>query len=179
MSRQDTDRALHPRGFRARGAALAVVLGCFFGVAGFTFQYGEGLSYLTKDPRACMNCHIMAPQFDSWQKASHHTVASCIDCHLPHDLVGKYLAKADNGYRHSKAFTLQDYAEPIRITPGNSRILQENCVGCHAELVDSIVHGASDEAVNCVHCHQTVGHGERVGLGGPETPREREESPDE
>ena len=41
--------------------------------------------------------------------------ASCVDCHLPHDFVGKYLAKADNGYHHSKGFTLQDFHEPILI----------------------------------------------------------------
>ena len=72
---------------------------------------------------ACINCHIMQPQFDSWQKASHHTFATCVDCHLPHDFVGKYIAKAENGYLHSRAFTLQDFAEPIRITAKNSRIL--------------------------------------------------------
>jgi len=111
----------------------------------------------------------MRAQFDSWQKASHHTAATCVDCHLPHDFIGKYIAKAENGYNHSKAFTLQNFQEPIIITPKNSQILQKNCVQCHAEMVAEIVvdQDHNDEDIQCVHCHSTVGHGEKVGLGGP------------
>ena len=140
---------------------LSVLLGAFLGVSAFTFRYAEGLSYFSTDPRACVNCHIMQPQFDSWQKASHHGFATCVDCHLPHDFVGKTIAKASNGYHHSKGFTLQDFHEPIRIKPKNSRILQVNCTGCHQELVgDIIAHGsAGDETNNCVRCHAGVGHG--------------------
>ncbi len=149
----------------------AVLLGVLVGVGGFTFQYGEGLSYFSKDPAACMNCHIMEPQFASWQKSSHHTVATCVDCHLPHDFFAKYVAKAENGYNHSKAFTFQSFHEPITITDKNSRILERNCLECHQEIVDSLMlktnrhHG---EGMRCVRCHHSVGHGEMVGLGGPE-----------
>jgi cytochrome c nitrite reductase small subunit len=156
------------RGKRGRWA-LCVVLGVLLGVSLFTFRYAEGLSYFSTDPRACMNCHIMTPQFNSWQKASHHAVATCVDCHLPHDFVGKYMAKASNGYHHSKGFTLQDFAEPIRIKEGNLRILQANCVACHSELVHGLAPGdAKDiETVSCMHCHRSAGHGDTVGLGGP------------
>ena len=43
----------------------------------------------------------MNDQYDSWTKAG-TTAAVCVDCHLPHDFVPKYIAKADNGYRHSQ-----------------------------------------------------------------------------
>ena len=146
---------------------LAVLFGLLVGVGSFTFLYGEGLSYFSTDPRACVNCHIMRPQYDSWQKSSHHTAAKCVDCHLPHDFVGKYIAKADNGYRHSWAFTFQDFHEPIQITPRNARILQNNCVTCHKEFVHSITGGSSNAGteMSCVHCHADVGHGPRAGLG--------------
>ena len=132
-----------------------------------TFGYAEGASYLSADPAACANCHIMWPQYDSWQKASHHTVATCVDCHLPSDFVGKYVAKAENGWNHSKAFTLQDFPEPIAITPKNSDLLHRNCLRCHAALVHA--QGGADDgaAPRCVRCHASVGHGEAVGLGGP------------
>jgi cytochrome c nitrite reductase small subunit len=55
----------------------------------------------------------MQPQFDSWQKSSHHSSASCVDCHLPHEPIKKWIAKAENGFLHSKAFTLQNFHEPI------------------------------------------------------------------
>ncbi|MGH7177463.1 MAG: cytochrome c nitrite reductase small subunit [Tepidisphaeraceae bacterium] len=146
---------------RILGLGLVLSIGAFIGIGTFTFGYGEGLSYFSTDPRACANCHIMSPQYNSWQKGSHHHVAGCVDCHLPHTFVAKYIAKADNGWRHSKAFTLGDFHEPIRITPGNSRILQDNCLRCHGEMVSQLVHGATTDAdaVSCVHCHALVGHG--------------------
>lgn len=147
---------------------LAVMVGVLGGVGAYTFQYAEGLSYFSTDPRACVNCHIMQPQYDSWQKASHHTMASCVDCHLPNEFIPKYIAKADNGYFHSKGFTFQDFHEPIMIKKRNARILQANCVACHQPVVDDLVHGAShaEGEMSCVHCHSDVGHGPRAGLGG-------------
>ena len=148
--------------------ALAVALGLAAGIGGYTFRYAEGLSYLSTDPKACVNCHIMQSQYDAWQKSSHHAVAVCIDCHLPHDFFGKYFAKAENGYRHSKEFTAQTFAEPITVHPKGREILQANCEYCHGELVhDSAGSTGPNGALECVHCHATVGHGTRTGLGGP------------
>jgi cytochrome c nitrite reductase small subunit len=148
-------------------ALVAVGLGILLGVGAVTFGYAEGTSYLSTDPAACANCHIMQPQYDSWQKASHHAAATCVDCHLPADFVGKYIAKAENGWNHSKAFTLQDFREPIVINQKNADILHRNCLRCHADLVHA-QGGADDGATpRCVRCHASVGHGEAVGLGGP------------
>ena len=149
-----------------RGAALvfAIVLGLFVGMGLYTFTYGQGFSYLSSDPKACVNCHIMQDEYDSWQKGTHHTAARCVDCHLPHEFISKMIAKSDNGWRHSKAFTLQNFHEPIQITPGNARILQDNCVRCHETTVSeqsdhSFRKNEPADAANCVHCHAEVGHG--------------------
>jgi len=138
-----------------------MLMGIPIGLGLFTFRYAEGLSYMSNDPRACMNCHIMNDQYNSWAKAGHHHVAVCNDCHTPHDFVGKYMTKAINGWNHSKAFTLQNFPEPIRITPRNAGILQANCVRCHEPLVEDTLlrfeaHGGG---VSCIHCHKSVGHG--------------------
>jgi cytochrome c nitrite reductase small subunit len=147
--------------------AAAIILGSTFGTGVYTFQYAEGFSYFSKDPAACVNCHIMQPQYDSWLKSSHHTAATCSDCHLPHSLIPKWIAKAENGYLHSKGFTFQDFPEPIVITRKNARILQNNCISCHSDLIHDMTHGATsaEDAVNCMHCHRSVGHGDSVGLG--------------
>lgn len=156
--------------------AIVALSGICLGLGLVTLNYAEGLSYFSTEPRACANCHIMNTAFDSWQKASHHGVAVCVDCHLPHDFLGKYIAKAENGWNHSAAFTLQNFPEPIRITAKNSRILQDNCVNCHSQLIDDVLHSGAhgdrggdspDSELRCVHCHRTVGHGERASLGGP------------
>ena len=150
--------------------AFSVSLGLLGGVGVYTFRYAEGLSYFSTDPAACVNCHIMRPQYSAWLTSSHHTAATCIDCHLPHTFIEKYLAKAENGYRHSKEFTAQTFAEPIMIQKRGREILQANCVDCHATLVHDMTSGhAGAREVSCVHCHASVGHGERVGLGGPLT----------
>ena len=148
--------------------ALAALVGIVAGIAGYTFVYAEGLSYMSSDPKVCANCHIMRAEYDSWQKSSHHHVAVCNDCHLPRDVVRQYFAKALNGFNHSKAYTLQDFAEPIAIKPFNAQIVQDNCLACHRQLVQEAVmaRGPAEEA-SCVHCHAGAGHGERTGLGGP------------
>jgi len=155
---------------------LVIMFGVLLGVGAFSLKYAEGLSYLSADPEACANCHIMQPQFDSWQKSSHHGVAVCVDCHLPHDFIGKYVAKAGNGYHHSVGFTFQNFHEPIMIKQKNARILQENCIACHEDLAHNMLVGVAGEPedVQCVHCHRGVGHGEPAGLGGPAGPDEYE-----
>ena len=142
---------------------IAILAGLTAGVGAFTFNYGEGFSYFSTDPRACANCHIMNDEYNSWTKAPHHAAAKCIDCHLPHELISKYIAKAENGYHHSKGFTLQDFHEPIMIKPRNSAILQDNCLRCHGDFVHDIISGSksAQDAVQCVHCHRNVGHGAR------------------
>lgn len=163
-----------PRRFRLRlwPALLALTVGLAAGLAAFGFRYAEGLSYLQTDPKACANCHIMQSQYDSWQKSSHHTVAVCVDCHLPHSFVPKYLAKAENGWRHGKLFTTGGFVEPIVVQPAGKKILLDNCVQCHGQLTAQMhEHGGSGtERSDCLHCHSTVGHGQRAAMGGPFDP---------
>ncbi|WP_425616117.1 cytochrome c nitrite reductase small subunit [Anatilimnocola sp. NA78] len=159
-------RAASWRGMTLLGIITAVLVGVALGQSAYTFRYAEGLSYLSADPKACVNCHIMQPQYDGWQKASHHTVAKCVDCHLPHDFLGKYYTKAENGFWHSKGFTLQDFHEPIVMRPVSRRILQDNCLHCHADFVHDVLSVRDgQEELDCVHCHRGVGHGDSVGMG--------------
>jgi cytochrome c nitrite reductase small subunit len=105
----------------------------------------------------------MWPQYDSWQKSSHHAVAGCADCHLPPHGIRKYIEKGRNGFNHSWAFTFQDFHEPIQITRRNANTLHDNCVHCHETTVSQmgIPHEQGLESVSCVHCHAGVGHGPR------------------
>jgi cytochrome c nitrite reductase small subunit len=103
----------------------------------------------------------MNDEYDSWRKGPHHSFATCNDCHVPSDFLGKYMAKASNGYHHSKGFTFQDFHEPVMIKQKNSQLLQDNCLRCHRDFVHDIVPGSTTDpnAVRCVHCHRGVGHG--------------------
>ena len=142
---------------RPFAAVLAVLFGAMLGMGVFTFGYGEGFRYLSNDPAACATCHVMQGHYDTWQNSGHRHVAVCNDCHLPHSTFGKYLTKADNGFFHSLAFTLENFHEPIQIKPRNARIAQKACLHCHSDFVHEIAI-ASDESFSCVHCHADAGH---------------------
>jgi len=147
------------RRFFAAGLALSVAFGLAAGLGGYTFVYARGASYLTNDPVACTNCHIMKEQFDGWLKSPHRHVAVCNDCHAPHDLVGKYAVKANNGFWHSFAFTSGDYPDPVRIKPGNREVTEVACRRCHAPIVEAIdANHTGKNAVACLSCHANVGH---------------------
>jgi cytochrome c nitrite reductase small subunit len=136
-----------------------VLLGAFGGVGLFTFGYGQGASYLSDDPLACANCHIMQDHYDSWLNSSHRHVAVCNDCHLPDYFVGRWVTKADNGFFHSLAFTLQNFHEPIQIKPRNRRVTQNACLSCHSDLVHSMLPvEPGGDMLSCVHCHSHAGH---------------------
>ncbi len=138
---------------------LILILGMLCGLGVFTFGYGEGWSYLSPDPKACVNCHVMQDHYDSWLKSSHKDVAVCNDCHLPHDFIGKWMTKADNGTFHSIAFTTGGFPDPIRIKPRNRRVTQGACLHCHQEFVNHMLPAnQGDDMLNCIHCHTDVGH---------------------
>lgn len=145
---------------RWRAGLLCVFLGALTGLGLYTFRYAEGLSYLSNDPKACMNCHVMREHHDSWVKGSHHAAAACNDCHVPRTFPENILVKMDNGWNHSRKFTLQNFKEPIRIRPSNLAVLQHNCIECHAALLAEIVGHRDVELgeARCTDCHRSVGH---------------------
>ncbi len=139
-------------------ALLGISIGLAAGVGGYTFIYAKGYSYLTNDPAACANCHIMTEHYNAWLKSSHRAVAVCNDCHTPSGVIGKYVTKASNGFWHSFAFTTGHFHEPLRITQRNFEIAEESCRKCHQEIVEAIDHAMANESLSCVRCHSSVGH---------------------
>ncbi len=157
MSKNSVNRILNNKWF---AISVCISIGIVMGLGVFIFVYAKGYSYISNDPRACANCHVMQEYYDSWVKSSHHTAASCNDCHVPHRLVEKYFAKAKNGYNHSKAFTLQNYPQPIRITQSNLDALQHNCIECHSTIVGDIAahKDVGQGQARCTQCHRGSGH---------------------
>ena len=148
-------------GLKITTLALCVLAGVLAGAGGTTLYTSEATSYLSNDPLACVNCHIMREPYDGWQKASHHGHATCNDCHMPPGFANKYWTKAENGYWHSKGFTLQDFHEPIQIRPRNAAIVRDNCLRCHGAFMSGVAHASArqPERLDCVRCHAQVGHG--------------------
>ena len=139
----------------------AVLMGLTLGIGGYTFVYAKGYSYLSNDPEACANCHIMRDHYRAWTRASHRSVAVCNDCHTPPGLVPKYVTKARNGFWHSFYFTTGRYPDPLRITPRNHEVTELTCRKCHTGLTESIDPYHTDGGrggLSCTKCHNDVGH---------------------
>jgi cytochrome c nitrite reductase small subunit len=139
-----------------------MMIGLAVGVGIYTFLYARGGSYLTNDPAACANCHIMRDEFAAWVKSSHRSAAVCNDCHTPPGLLARYAAKAENGFRHSLAFTTRRYPDPIQIRPRNRAVTELACRKCHQEIVLAIESRVgAGEQLACIRCHSSVGHANR------------------
>ena len=148
---------------RLAALVLAVLIGVLVGAGLHTAIQANALSYLSDDPAACVNCHIMRDHFDGWQKASHHIAATCNDCHVPHGGISKWYVKMENGYHHSKAFTLENFSEPIRLREESRDVVIANCIACHGQITSEIAAhaGLAAEPLDCTRCHAAVGHGPR------------------
>jgi cytochrome c nitrite reductase small subunit len=141
---------------------IALIAGITTGVGAYTFVYARGYSYVTNDPLACANCHIMRGHYDAWTRASHRAVAVCNDCHTPPGLIPKYITKAQNGFWHSFYFTTGRFPDPIRMTPRNHEVTEMACRKCHAEITAAIdpahMTTAQPRGLSCTQCHNEVGH---------------------
>lgn len=153
-----------PSGFKV---AFVLLLGIASGLAVYGFFASRAYSYLSDDPRTCVNCHIMAPQYATWQHSSHREVASCNDCHVPHDNVfNTYYFKAIDGLRHATIFTLRAEPQNIFIKEAGINVVHNNCKRCHSALITdsklleftSSYHDKYSDRL-CWDCHREVPHG--------------------
>lgn len=142
-----------------------------FGMFVFVAQQSKAASYLSSDPKVCINCHTMNTHYATWQHSAHREFATCADCHLPADsLVSKWVAKARDGYNHSVAMTLGDYGNNLMITDNAAVRIQANCVRCHGEMVSQIMANQAlytanpEKDRNCWDCHRHVPHGTLTAL---------------
>jgi len=138
-------------------------------VFGYLVAESQMLSYLSSEPEVCINCHTMNTHYATWRHSSHRAEATCVDCHLPHDsLSRKMLAKARDGFNHSKAMTFGTYGANLRISRDAASRIQENCIRCHSSLVSQMVENAqryrrAGSHVRggrmCWDCHRGMPHG--------------------
>lgn len=150
-------------------AIIAFIIAVIFFV--YMAYISKALSYLSKDPKACINCHVMNTQYATWQHSAHGVAGvTCIECHLPTDsFINKYKSKAIDGWNHTVAFTFNTYKPAIQISEDGARRVQENCISCHASLTSQIVSNADkyhnfdqpyvENGRKCWDCHKGTPHG--------------------
>jgi len=146
---------------------VLILLSVFVGLVLFTLHVARATSYLSDKPEACVNCHVMAPHFATWQKSSHGRFTVCNDCHVPqNNIFEKYFFKASDGIRHSYMFTFRLEPQVIRIHEAGRNAVQKNYIRCHANQIHPIsVRAISMQSIQehgegyCWDCHRETPHG--------------------
>jgi len=146
---------------------VLMITGILIGLVLFLFYVSKAHSYLSDNPATCTNCHIMSPQYATWQHSSHREVAHCNDCHVPHNnFVNKYYFKAKDGLRHATMFTLRLEPQVIFIHEAGAEVVHQNCVRCHEKLLKDpklvasvTAHSAHMTDRKCWDCHRETPHG--------------------
>lgn len=134
--------------------------GVLSGGALVALRASNATSYLSERPEACINCHVMVPYYASWERSSHRRVASCNDCHVPHEnVLRKLWFKAMDGLRHTTVFTLRREAQALRLNPAAVPVVQRNCVRCHEHQIMNTRMRSSNDKRRCWDCHREVPHG--------------------
>jgi len=153
-------------GLRWKRIAI-VMMAAILGLGAYVIHISHATSYLTDDPQACVNCHIMTPQYATWQRSSHREVATCNGCHVPHNNVfNQYFFKAKDGLYHATIFTLRAEPQVIRALEPSQAVIQSNCIRCHQDQVTdpkmaSFIedHHGNRTDRTCWECHRGVPHG--------------------
>jgi cytochrome c nitrite reductase small subunit len=143
---------------------VIIALGIFTGSAFYIFYVSKAASYLSDNPKTCVNCHVMTPQFATWTHSSHREVATCNDCHVPHNNVfNHYYFKGKDGLRHATIFTLRKEPQVIFIKEDGIGVVQNNCIRCHSHLFDtrevSVNQKMHQSDRLCWECHRETPHG--------------------
>ncbi len=111
----------------------------------------------TDSPEFCAKCHVMEPQYEGWFHSAHRLGATCSDCHTPHqNLPIKLLNKGYDGTKDFIFFYTNHIDDPIKISTRGARIVRDNCLRCHAGVMENI---ADREERNCWECHRSLPHG--------------------
>lgn len=146
---------------------VIILLGAMVGLTLYAMVESKAISYLSDDPKTCANCHVMTPQYTTWQNSSHRQWATCNDCHVPHENVfKKYLFKAKDGLYHASVFTTRNEPEVIRMKEAGVEVVHNNCIRCHkdqitdARMTATVENHMKDRTERkCWECHKEVPHG--------------------
>jgi cytochrome c nitrite reductase small subunit len=157
---------------RCWALALVGAAGLLAGTGLLMLHVSKAVTYIKSDSWVCANCHVMYPQYATWNHSSHRERTNCSDCHLPHDNLVHYLvAKGQDGLRDSYLYLTRSERNRFDAGEHTRKMIQENCLRCHSELVDPLAWGKMSSMVGqggqdrlCWDCHREVPHGRIKGL---------------
>ncbi len=138
------------------------------GISLFTLLLVVGITYGTSIPKFCTVCHIMKPEFATWEASSHSRV-DCVACHVDPGF-GNALKHKAIATKELFMYLTKTYELPIRMT---EQLPDDRCLRCHS--LKRKVSPSSDlyipherhaaKKVACVKCHEGVAHGKIASRG--------------
>ena len=122
---------------------------------------GAGFQWVNEQPWFCNTCHEMNFHYHSWQVSTHHTRATCLECHAEPGLRGLIEEKV-RGLEQLVAHVTGHYTMPLKILV---RVRNDQCLACHPKartLPDSKI--VANHALHlrkqvlCADCHNRIVH---------------------
>lgn len=110
------------------------------------------------EAKFCGKCHAMDFQVNSYLHSPHAGEANCGDCHDPHALVTGSMYAAFTGSRDVYRVVTNTTPKEIRATNLSKKILQENCLRCHGDIMGDIGDTSKNGSVYCFQCHRSIVH---------------------
>ncbi len=145
----------------------------------FSFTVKKTLT-ITSTDKYCASCHTHPHATQSWKKSTHYINPSgikvhCVECHLPPQGKGHYLAKIKTGtkdlwgklFRDSSSF---NWAQKSRPENAVHFVYETSCIHCHQTLFPVTLTKEGEDAhlyytekkksdeLHCINCHISVGH---------------------
>jgi cytochrome c nitrite reductase small subunit len=134
-------------------------------VGGFVAFGPPGLYAKSETPEFCGSCHVMDTEYEAWFHGGAHSRIKCVDCHLPNDTLPRHLVwKSIDGLWDLASFHSGWVSDPITLSGHGARVVQENCLRCHAETMARV-----NEDRQCWTCHRRMTH-KQVGIIATWTP---------
>ena len=128
-----------------------------------------GVTWGTSLPKFCATCHIMKPEFATWQ-ASDHSQVDCTTCHVDPGLISALKHKVV-ATKELYLYVTKKYQLPIQMT---EEIPDSRCLQCHS-LKRKVSPSYPDlniphqrhhnKGITCVTCHKGVAHGQLASRG--------------
>lgn len=106
----------------------------------------------------CGRCHAMEEQVSTYLHSPHANAANCGDCHDPHGLITGSVFAAYTGARDVYRVVTNTTPEEIRTTNLSKKVLQNNCLRCHGDIMADIGDTSHNNGSYCFHCHQEIVH---------------------
>ena len=148
---------------------LLVLAGVVCGLVGlFMYLLRAHTYFISDNPSACVNCHIMTPYYATWSHSSHGRDATCNDCHVPHQNLAVYYGfKAMDGLKHTAYFLAHAERQAPKAEDLTGQVVMDNCIRCHTQLNQEFVTTGRKGYMQqqreggkvCWDCHRNVPHG--------------------